>query len=111
MNSFKAFALAAVATTAFASMSNATIFDIGVEQEGVEVVTIDGVNAPAGSELTLFDYRLGTQGEEKGSVTLAGSRVNLRVGLDGQAKGDLLAVLTGPSGNILDTHIVEVDDN
>ncbi len=111
MTSIKSFALIAAAATAFATASNATIFDFDIEQENVEVVTLDGVSAPAGSQLVIYDYRLGTQGEEKGSVDLAGSRVNLRVQLDGRAQGDLLAVLTGPSGEVLDTHFIEVDDN
>ncbi len=111
MKTLKTYALIAAATTAFAGAANATIFNMGVEEEGVEVVSIDGVNAPLGSELTMYDYTYGEQGEELGSVALAGPSIDVRVQLDGRADGDLLAVLTGPAGNIIDTKVVMIDDN
>jgi len=107
----KTFALIAATTTVLATASNATIFNMGVEEEGVEVVQIDGVNAPSDSMLTMYDYTFGEQGEILGSKTLAGSEINIRIDLDSGASGDMLAVLTGPTGMIIDTKVVNVDDN
>ena len=108
----KTLALIAAAATMTASVASANIIDFDVKDEGVETLVLDSVSGPAGSMLSVYDYRFGAQGDLVGSLDLnSGFDSQARIQLDGPQNFDMLAVLTDGAGNVVDTHIVHVDNN
>jgi len=104
---FKTIALAAVATTAFASVAAADAFTFNESEIRSTTVELGQVNSSGDGVISLYAYHGDEQGALLGTEDVtAGANFDVRVTLDRPAYTDVLAVLT-VDGQIIDTQEID----
>jgi hypothetical protein len=102
-------ALATVLGTATLAAADTSYFSLQNTMGGSDTLDLGVVTAAGNGTVSIYDYRLGTQGKLLGSEAVnAGANSDVRVDVGTAPIGDVIAVLT-VNGQIVATRDIQID--